>query len=578
MRFTGITRLTRARKITARGRTGIAAVVAVAAAALGTGLIPIPSSGSAAAPNYSPTPQRSVGNCAVAKADRVASLRTALDNVATKLASGATNAQRWGSLDLRDIYSYHVDSLWKQGVDGCGTAVAVLEGWEYPNMQSDLNTLDAQIGLPDTTVETVYPNGPLPAVCPPGMVALGSYGSCSAWQGELRLDVEAVHLMAPYARIVISATPSDSEIVGDPSSEVAMPEIVKGMEYLSANKIANVMSISDGSSETDYSRGAAEIHAQDVGELTAAAAGIPIANATGDCGAAQNLTTATRQCGTVSSGPASATWADSPWVTAVGGSTAQRTAPCPPCTDPKAGEDTFVVNPIEGAGLSEMYPRPSYQSSTSDITGSPMRSLPDITMNSASGTSEAAPLFAGILAMATQVKGSNLGPINEALYKTMARSPSRNGLIDVKSGNNTFNRGGIYVPGYTAAPGYDVVSGWGTVDASKFVPTLANATHHNLMPSQAYGQLTALQHSLSITPSLFLSSTATIDLTDTGFLPGHPVTISVDGNPLATVTVDTSGNWSYSFTATDKALAVGRHTLAIHSLLLDQSKPFWITS
>ena len=43
-----------------------------------------------------------------------------------------------------------------------------------------------------------------------------------------------------------------------------------------------VMSISDGSSETDYSRGASEIHAQDVGEVTAAAAGVPISNATGD--------------------------------------------------------------------------------------------------------------------------------------------------------------------------------------------------------------------------------------------------------------------------------------------------------
>ncbi|WP_203923247.1 S53 family peptidase [Rugosimonospora africana] len=569
--------MTRSRTITRQG-IARAAAVAVAVAALGIASVPSSSSGSANAPNYSPIAQRAVGTCGVAKADRIAALRTALDNVATKLASGATNAQRWGSLDLRDLYSYHVDSLWKQGVDGCGTAVAVLEGWEYPNTQADLDTLDAQIGLPNTTVETVYPNGPLPAVCPPGMVALGSYGSCSAWQGELRLDVEAVHLMAPYAKIVISATPSDSEVVGDPSSEVAMPEIVKGMEYLSKNKLANVMSISDGSSETDYSRGAAEIHAQDVGELTAAAAGIPIANATGDCGAAQNLTTATRQCGTVSSGPASATWADSPWVTAVGGSTAQRTAPCPPCTAPGNGEDTFVVNPIEGAGLSEMYRRPSYQSATADITGSPMRSMPDITMNSASGTSESAPLFAGILAMATQLKGANLGPINEALYKTMAKSPSRNGLIDVASGNNTFNRGGIYVPGYTAVAGYDVATGWGTVDAAKFVPALAKATHHNLMPSEAYGQLTTLQQTLSITPSSFLSSTATIDLTDTGFLPGHPVTITVDGNPLATVTVDTAGNWSYSFTATDKGLAVGKHTLAVHSLLLDQTKPFWVTS
>jgi subtilase family serine protease len=337
------------------------------------------------------------------------------------------------------------------------------------------------------------------------------------------------------------------------------------------------MSISDGSSETDYNRGAAEIRAQDPGELIAAKDSVPISNATGDCGAAQNLTTATSQCGTVSSGPASATWGDSPWVTAVGGSTPQHTAPCPPCTSAH-DEDAFVLNPIEGAGLSEIYQRPAYQQGIAHVTGSPMRSMPDITMNSADGTSESAPLFAGVLALASQVKGHDLGPINEALYLDLAQHPALEGLVDVTSGNNTFNRNGIYVPGYTAAHGYDVASGWGTIDASLFVPALAAATKHNAMPSEAAHQLADLKRALTITPSNSLSSTATIDVTDTGFLPDHPVTLEVDGAPLATVTVDTSGNWSYSFTATDKGLAPGQHTLTVSSMLLQQSKTFTITS
>jgi subtilase family serine protease len=549
--------------------------IAVAAATVaGTALVGLAVQAATNRPAGPPSPALS---CGVPKQQRIQALDTALDNVRAKLASGTTRPQRWGDLDLRDIFSYRVDRLWAQGIDGCGTAVAVMEGWDYPGMQADLNSLDAQIGLPDATVETVYPDGPLPAQCPAGMVALGSYGSCDAWQGELELDVEAVHMMAPYAKIVISATPSDSEVVGDPSSEVAMPEIVKGMEYISANKLANVMSISDGSSETDYSRGAAEIRAQDPGELAAAAAGVPISNATGDCGAAQNLTTATRQCGTVSSGPASATWGDSPWVTAVGGSTPQHDAPCPPCTG-TSGEDDFVVNPIEGAGLSEIYARPAYQDRIAHITGSSMRSMPDITMNSADGTSESAPLFAGVLALATQVKGGNLGPINEALYEDLARNAAKNGLVDVTSGNNSFVRNGIDVPGYSAAPGYDVATGWGTIDAQRFVPALAKATRDNAMPHQAAKELARLQGALTITPSHRLAPTATIDVTDTGFLPGHPVTISLDGTSLATVTADTSGNWSYSFTAQQKGLASGTHTLSVSSMLLQQSTTFSITS
>ena len=43
-----------------------------------------------------------------------------------------------------------------------------------------------------------------------------------------------------------------------------------------------------------------------------------------------------------------------------------------------------------------------------------------------------------------------------------------NGIVDVTSGNNSFG-----VTGFTAKRGYDLASGWGTIDAAKFVPELA---------------------------------------------------------------------------------------------------------
>ena len=42
-------------------------------------------------------------------------------------------------------------------------------------------------------------------------------------------------------------------------------------------------------------------------------------------------------------------------------------------------------------------------------------------------------------------------------------------MVDVTSGNNSF--GGV--TGFTAKRGYDLASGWGTIDAAKFVPALA---------------------------------------------------------------------------------------------------------
>jgi hypothetical protein len=53
------------------------------------------------------------------------------------------------------------------------------------------------------------------------------------------------------------------------------------------------------------------------------------------------------------------------------------------------------------------------------------------------------------------------------------------GIVDVTTGDNTvsFSQNGSEhtVTGFSAQPGYDLASGVGTVDASTFVPELAEA-------------------------------------------------------------------------------------------------------
>jgi subtilase family serine protease len=93
------------------------------------------------------------------------------------------------------------------------------------------------------------------------------------------------------------------------------------------------------------------------------------------------------------------------------------------------------------------------------------------------GTSEATPEFAAIVALADQVAGHWLGLINPTLYKLSAGHAP--GLVDVTSGNNSvsFYQGTATRPytvaGYQALKGYDLVTGVGTVNASKFVYELA---------------------------------------------------------------------------------------------------------
>ena len=480
----------------------------------------------------------------------------------------------------QDIFDYNVGNLWLKGIDGTGATVAVIEGWDDPGIASYIHSQDLRYGLPDPDIETIFPSGPLPAQCPAGMVALGSYGSCDAWVGELRLDVLSVHLIAPYAKIIISATPADTEITDDAASNVAPPEMMHALEYISANHLANVISISDGTGEITYSHGAAQIHANDPGPLSAAAAGIPVLNGTGDCGVVQNLAVANAQCGDTSAGPDIATWADNPWVTAVGGS-----VPDVSRTDgSKLGPDPlWHVGGIfgEGAGFSYIYPRPSYQNGVAKITRSPWRSVPDITLDAQDGTSESGPLMAGVLALATQLNhGRNVGPINPVLYGVLGPLGPRAGISDVVSGNNSVTdptTGRVLVPGFTAGPGFDVASGWGTLNASVFVPALVLATsvtgEELGSRAQAAFQLSQLEHSIRLSaPNIGPGGTSTV--TDGGFLPGHPVRLMIDGSLITTLTASSAGTVSYQLSPSALSLSAGRHVLTLQSMLITTTAAF----
>lgn len=480
----------------------------------------------------------------------------------------------------QDIFDYNIGNLWLKGIDGTGTTVAVIEGWDDPGIAAYIHTRDVRYGLPDPVIQTIYPSGPLPAQCPAGMVALGSYGSCNAWVGELRLDVLTVHLIAPYAKIVISATPADSETNDDPASNVAPPEMMRALEYISANHIANAISISDGTGEGTYSFGNAQIHANDPGPLSAAAAGIPVLNATGDCGVVQNLAVANAQCGNTSSGPQTATWDDNPWVTAVGG-----TVPNVSRTDgTKLGPDPiWHVGGIfsEGAGFSSVFPRPEYQDGVASITGSPWRSVPDITMDAQNGTSESAPMMAAVIALATQLNhGRNVGPINSVLYQVLGPQGSAAGISDVVSGNNSVidpDTGQVLVPGFTAGAGFDVASGWGSIDASKFVPALVAATQADGQEvgarHEAADELSRLESNLRLSADV-IPTGATSSVSSGGFLPGHPVQLAIDGNPITTLTAGDLGTVSYTLDPTALDLARGHHMLTLRSMLITTTAGF----
>jgi len=490
---------------------------------------------------------------------------------------------RFATPGPEDVLDYQVGDLWKRGIDGTGTTVAVIEGWDSPLTAKFVASRDKLLGLPNPRITTIYPTGRhrLPAVCPAGMVKLAGYGSCLGWEGEAALDVLSVHLMAPYAKILIVVAPPDSEITDDAASQVAPPEFMQAVEYLSVHHLANVISISDGTAESTYAHGFEQIRAQDPGELTAAAHGIPVLVATGDCGAAQHLAVA-GGCtpGSITAGRATGAWDDSPWVTAVGGSvpdlsaTGRRLGPDPVWNMFPAGDPDG-----EGAGFSAVYTRPGYQNGVAASTRSTWRSVPDITMDATDGTSEAAPLLAGVLALATQLNhGNNVGPVNNLLYRVLGPAGLRDGIADVVSGNNTVTfHDRVLVRGFTAARGFDVASGWGTVRASAFAPALASATqaaHQDAaVRAQAAAGLARLEHQEQLSPSKVGPGGTTV-LTAQGFLPGHPVTLYIDGRKIVTLHAGGHGSVSYQIKPSALGLPPGRHVADLASMLITTTNVF----
>jgi subtilase family serine protease len=492
--------------------------------------------------------------------DQVSTLLGTLSDWQSSYSSFATSHP--GPLDILD---YDIAPLWKEGIDGSGTTVAVIEGWDDANIGTAMAAFDAKYDLPPADISTIYPDGPLPATCPAGMVALGSYGSCSAWAGELTLDVESVHLMAPYAKIVISATPADSETADDAADQVAPPEMMKALEVIGDEHLANVISISDGTGETTYTYGDSELKAQDAGELTAAADGVPVLVATGDCGVLQNLAVASSQCGDTSTTPDTAAWDDSPWITAVGGS-----VPDVSGTGQVLGPDTLW--PAAGAGYSSVYATPGYQEKAAAKTGATMRSVPDITMDSHDGTSEAAPSFAGVLALATQLNGGrDIGPINPALYE-IGPEGAKAGITDITSGGNsaTVKSTDTPVAGFSASSGFDVASGWGTVDAAKFAPAVDIETRQTgyTARAQAAAALTQMQH------IHLVRNGADQYLLAGNFLPEHPVVLSVDGTTVATLTANELGDVTYMIDPSALGLPAGTHRVSLSSTLLTETATF----
>jgi len=392
--------------------------------------------------------------------------------------------------------AYSLPVLYAHGITGKGATIVIVDPYGSPTIVSDLRDFDRTESVPNPpSLQIIRPAGAVPAFNPHNAGMVG-------WASETTLDVEYAHTIAPGAKILLVETPG-----GGKAGTVSMEQIVTAEKYVISHHLGGV--ISQSFVATEQAVGSAAIQSLRGAYQAAYSSHVTVLAGAGDSGAAGfQANQQSYYTYPVTSWPAS-----DPLVTAVGGTRLNLDVNGSPNAADTVWNDTYSQtanqlvngdngpNPLAGGGgKSVVFGRPSYQSGVVGVVGA-HRGVPDISMSAACtgavnvyqsfggeppgwyalcGTSESAPLFAGIVALADQVAGHPLGLINPALYKLASEHAA--GIVSVRSGNNTvsFRQGGRShtVHGFGAGSGYNLAVGLGTVNAQYFVTELAHLSGH----------------------------------------------------------------------------------------------------
>jgi len=161
------------------------------------------------------------------------------------------------------------------------------------------------------------------------------------------------------------------------------------------------------------------------------------------------------------------------------------------------------------------------------------------TANVYGGTSFAAPMWAGYLALANQQAVSNgqstLGFINPTLYTIGLGSSYDSDFHDITSGSN----------GYPATVGYDLATGWGSPNGSALINALAGTTSASYSISASPTAVPVVQGSSgtsAITTAVSGGFDSPIGLSATGQPAGvtvtfNPTSIAAPGSGTSTMTM-----------------------------------------
>ena len=328
---------------------------------------------------------------------------------------------------------------WVYGIDpaianGAGQTIAIIDAYHHPYLKAELDTFDQTLNLPPVSLK---------------QVTLGSGIADPGWNMEETLDVEWAHVVAPAANLIVyEATSATNE------------GLIAAVTAARSNPAVSVITMSWGSPEY-YGQTYNDAY------MTTPAGHIPITflASSGDYSAYAGVS-----------------WPSiSPNVISVGGTSFS--------LNPQATAYTETGWAGSGGGYSQIYPEPSYQR-PAQSTG--IRTNPDVSIDAdpssgeliysispftavgswdaVGGTSASVQLWGGLIADINQLRvaGGKTTLSTSTALTVLYQNPWV--FRDVTSGFN----------GYSAGPGYDLVTGLGSVNNANNIWTVlwyaANST------------------------------------------------------------------------------------------------------
>ena len=457
--------------------------------------------------------------------------------------TGSSTITGYTPAEISQAYGFSSVTLGSSTVaaNGAGQTIAIIDAYNDPNITSDLSVFDSEFDLPSASLKVVNQTGgtSLPTTNPD-------------WAGEISLDVEWAHAIAPGANILLVEASSDNT-----------DDLMSALNYARIVPSVSVVSMSWGGSEyVDWSNG---------GESTSQTAldadfttptghqGITFIAAAGDSGSQSGVQ-----------------WpASSPNVISVGGTTLTLNSDGSYSTE-------SGWNGTSG-GYSQVETEPAYQDA---VQSTGFRSSPDVAYDAdpnsgfavydsladdgssgwqeVGGTSAGSPQWAALIAIADQGRVSSGSTTLDGASQTLpdlyalygapgstAYDSYTTDFNDVESSDNGGGqfRWGRHQGGGETGAGYDTITGLGTPHAADIIDALDGDTSASSGGGSTSGG-SGSGGTTTPTPAT---------------LPASPVDITLVTQPPTSVIGGSAGSLKVDLTNVSGAIFTGQVTITLYA-------------